>query len=208
MANKLRKGEKDVMKLDIKSELIPGTIMNKAQMGNVTGMEFLNKIFFITDGIMLTHIREISGIDGSTLQNWTKRGFVSLSRMKKYNKDQLARILIINMMRDSMQLDSISKLLTYVNGAADSPDDDIIPESELYDYLCRVIDKLGEDELPPDATDINGLISHVLEPYVERTAGATKRLERACGIIIMTYYATLVRQKAHEMFEKATNVRN
>jgi len=67
--------------------------------------------------------------------------------------------------------------------------------------------KLIEDELPPEATDINGLISHVLEPYVERAAGATKRLERACGIIIMTYYATLVRQKAHEMFAEVTNVR-
>ncbi len=196
------------MKLDIKTNLIPGTIMEKEKMGNVTGLEFLNKIFYITDGIMLSHIREISGIDGSTLQNWTKRGFVSLSKMKKYNKDQLARILIINMMRDSMQLESISRLLTYVNGSSDSTDDDIISESELYDYLCKVIDKLVEDELPPDAKDVNGLISHVLEPYVERTAGATKRLERACGIIIMTYYATLVRQKAHEMFEKSVNVRN
>ena len=196
------------MKLDVKSELIPGTVMSKAQMGNVTGMEFLNKVFYITDSVMLTHIREISGIDGSTLQNWTKRGFVPLSKMKKYNKDQLARILIINMMRDSMRLDSISKLLTYVNGAAGAPEDDIIPEAELYDYLCRIIDKLVEDELPSDIKDVNGLISHVLEPYVERTAGATKRLERACGIIIMTYYATLVRQKAHEMFEAATKVRN
>ena len=100
----MQKGENDVMKLDIKTNLIPGTIMEKEKMGNVTGLEFLNKIFYITDGIMLSHIREISGIDGSTLQNWTKRGFVSLSKMKKYNKDQLARILIINMMRDSMQL--------------------------------------------------------------------------------------------------------
>ena len=203
----MRKGERDVMKLDIKSDFIPGTIMEKEKMGNVTGLDFLNKIFYITDGIMLSHIREISGIDGSTLQNWTKRGFVSLSKMKKYNKDQLARILIINMMRDSMQLENISKLLTYVNGSADSTDDDIISESELYDYLCKVIDKLIEDELPPDATDVNGLIAHVLEPYVERTAGATKRLERACGIIIMTYYATLVRQRAHEMFDNAVNTK-
>lgn len=195
------------MKLDIKSSLIPGTVMDKKKMGDVTGLEFLNKIFYITDGIMLSQIREISGIDGSTLQNWTKRGFVSNSKMKRYNKDQLARILIINMMRDSMQLDNISRLLTYVNGAAGDPDDDIIPEAELYDYLCKVIDKLIEDELPPEATDVNGLIAHVLEPYVERTAGATKRLEKACGIIIMTYYATLVRQKAHDMFAEATNFR-
>ena len=53
---------------------------------------------------MLSQIREICGIDGSTLQNWTKRGWVANSHNKRYNIDQLSRILIINMMRESMQL--------------------------------------------------------------------------------------------------------
>ena len=38
--------------------------------------------------------------------------------------------------------------------------------------------------------------------FLERTAGAAKRLEKACGIIIMAYYATLVRQKANLMFDE------
>ena len=62
------------MKLELQSSLIPGTIIDREKMGGVTGLEFLNKIFFITDGIMLSQIRQICGIDGSTLQNWTKRG--------------------------------------------------------------------------------------------------------------------------------------
>ena len=62
------------MKLEIQSTMIPGTLMDKVKMGNVTGMEFLEKIFYITDGIMLSQIRALSGIDGSTPQNWTKRG--------------------------------------------------------------------------------------------------------------------------------------
>ena len=37
-------------------------------MGGATGIEFLNKIFYITDGIMLAQIREIAGVDGTTLQ--------------------------------------------------------------------------------------------------------------------------------------------
>ncbi len=190
------------MKLEIQSTLIPGTIMDKKKMGDVTGIEFLNKIFFITDGIMLAQIREICGIDGSTLQNWTKRGWVGNAQNKRYDKNQLARILIINMMRDSMQLDRISWILTYVNGRAGDPSDDIIPESELYDYLCRIIDKLVDDEVTPDAESVSELISRVLEPYEECAAGARKRLERACGIIIMTYYAALVRQKANGMFDE------
>lgn len=190
------------MKLEIQSTLIPGTIMERKKMGDVTGLEFLNKIFFITDGIMLSQIREICGIDGSTLQNWTKRGWVANAKNKRYDKNQLARILIINMMRESMQLDRIARLLTYVNGIAGDTSDDIIPESELYDYLCKVIDQLVDDDVTPDADSVSELISLVLESYEERAAGARKRLERACGIIIMTYYAALVRQKANGMFDE------
>jgi DNA-binding transcriptional MerR regulator len=150
---------------------------------------------------MLSQIREISGIDGSTLQNWTKRGWVANAHNKRYDKNQLARILIINMMRDSMQLERIAQLLTYVNGRAGDESDDIIPESELYDYLCRVIDVLVRDEMPSGADSLNDLIRETLANYEERTAGAAKRLEKACGIIIMAYYATLVRQKANRMLD-------
>lgn len=190
------------MRLDVQSSLIPGTVMDKQKMGGVTGLEFLNKIFFITDGIMLSQIREICGIDGSTLQNWTKRGWVANAKSKRYDKDQLARILIINMMRDSMQLDRIVNILTYVNGKAGDESDDIIPESELYGYLCMIIDKLVEGRVSPEGS-LRDLISGVLKGYEERVAGAAKRLERACAIIVMTYYATLVRREANSMFDAA-----
>ncbi|MBQ8509078.1 MAG: DUF1836 domain-containing protein [Clostridia bacterium] len=194
------------MKLEIQSALIPGTVMYKEKMGNVTGLEFLDKIFYITDGIMLSQIREISGIDGSTLQNWTKRGWVANAHNKRYNKNQLARILIINMMRDSMQLERIAQLLTYVNGVAGDTSDDIIPESELYDYLCRVIDVMVSENGVSDGDSVKeesvkALIHRTLESYEERAAGARSRLEKACGIIIFAYYATLVRHKANSMFD-------
>lgn len=190
------------MKFDIQSTFIPGTVMDKAKMGNVTGLEFLNKIFYITDGIMLSQIREICGIDGSTLQNWTKRGWVANARSKRYDKNQLARILIINMMRDSMQLDRITRVLTYVNGRAEDESDDIIPESELYDYLCRIIDHLVKEDMPQEADSLNDLIKRVISSYDERVAGAARRLEKACEIIIMTYYAALIHQRANNMFDE------
>lgn len=188
------------MKLEIHSTLIPGTLMDKVKMGNVTGMEFLKKIYYITDGIMLSQIREISGIDGSTLQNWTKRGWVANAHNKRYNINQLSRILIINMMRESMQLDHIAQLLTYVNGRADDTSDDIIPESQLYDYLCRIIDELMLEDSPNDET-LRALIKRTLSDYDEYTAGARLRLENACEIIIFAYYATLVRQKANSLYD-------
>ena len=57
-------------------ENIPGTNFAIDQMGGATGMEFLDKVFYIAKGIMLGQIREITGLDGTTLQNWVKRGWV------------------------------------------------------------------------------------------------------------------------------------
>lgn len=190
------------MKLEIKSSLIPGAIMDRIKMGNVTGLEFLNKVFFVTDGIMLSQIREITGIDGSTLQNWTKRGFVGVAKNKRYNKNQLARILIINMIRDEIQLDRISKLLTYVNGRTEDESDDLIPESELYDYLCKIIDKLIENKLPPNLDNIHSLVESELSGYKEKIAGGTKHLERACTIIIMAYYASLISRETNRLYDE------
>ena len=130
------------MNLEIKDSLIPGTRLSKADMGNVTGLDFLSKVFYISDGVMLSQIREVSGIDGSTLQNWTKRGWVENARLKKYNIDQVAHILIINMLRSCIQLDKIAFLLHYINGRVDDRSDDIIRDSVLYDYICRILEKL------------------------------------------------------------------
>ena len=71
------------MNLEINDSLIPGTKLKKNDMGNVTGLEFLSKVFYISEGVMLSLIREVAGIDGSTLQNWTKRGWVANARLMK-----------------------------------------------------------------------------------------------------------------------------
>lgn len=190
-----------MMTLGIIDDHIPGTVMSKTDMGNVTGLEFLNKIFYITDGIMLQQIREISGIDGSTLQNWVKRGWVANTINKKYSKEHLARILIINMLRDSMLLERIDYLMRYINGNVNDATDDIILESELYDYICRIVDMVMDKE----RTTNNQLKSYIKEctaDYQERVSGAAKRLHRALEIIVTVYYATLIQKHSNDLYEK------
>ena len=62
------------MNLQFYDDLIPGTKLRRSEMDGLTGLDFLKKVFFVSDGVMMTQIRDISGIDSSTLQNWTKRG--------------------------------------------------------------------------------------------------------------------------------------
>lgn len=190
------------MNLQINEELIPGTILNRKDMGDVTGLEFLNKIFYISDGVMLTQIREISGIDGSTLQNWTKRGWVANARLKRYNIDQVAHILIINMLRSCMQLDKIAFLVSYINGRVYDESDDIIRDSQLYDYICRILDKLmNAGEISPDNSTLKTTIEKITSGYEEKVSGARRRLNTALEIIIIAYYASIIKSHSDALVD-------
>ncbi|MBR6781762.1 MAG: DUF1836 domain-containing protein [Clostridia bacterium] len=186
------------MNLEINDAMIPGTRLKKRDMGNVTGLEFLSKVFYISEGVMLSQIREVSGIDGSTLQNWTKRGWVANARLKKYNIDQVAHILIINMLRSCIQLDHIAFLLQYINGKIDDTSDDIIRDSVLYDYICRILEALTREDVASKAT-IKDVINRQIADYEEAAPGARDRLSTALEIIVTAYYAALIKKSSDEM---------
>lgn len=188
------------MKLHFLDEYIPGTKLKKAEMENLTGLAFLKKVFFVSEGVMLTQIRDISGIDSSTLQNWTKRGWVANARLKKYNMDQVAHILIINMLRSCMQLEHIAFLIHYINGSVEDRSDDIITDSQLYDYICRILEHIintGDCSLE----EIAEYVAKITVDYVEPVEGARERLNRALEIIVVTYYSTLLKRRATTLLE-------
>ena len=188
------------MNLQINDNYIPGTKLLKSQMGGVTGLEFLSKVFFISDGVMLNEIREISGIDGSTLQNWTKRGWVANSKLKRYDINQVAHILIINMLRSCMQLDKIASLIQYINGSVDDRSDDIIADSILYDYICKILEKL----MTYDVCSIGSVqheITEVTADYVEKLPGSKKRLTNALEVIVIAYYAAIIKKHSDSMLD-------
>ena len=188
------------MKLHFLDEYIPGTKLKKAEMENLTGLAFLKKVFFVSEGVMLTQIRDISGIDSSTLQNWTKRGWVANAKLKKYNIDQVAHILIINMLRSCMQLEHIAFLIQYINGDVEDTSDDIITDSQLYDYICRILEHIistGDCSLE----EIADCVSNITADYVEPFEGARERLDHALEIIVVTYYSALLKRRATTLLE-------
>ncbi|MBQ7982498.1 MAG: DUF1836 domain-containing protein [Clostridia bacterium] len=188
------------MTIKIRNRMIPGTQMDKETMGNVTGLAFLDKIFYIQQGIMLAQIRDISGIDGSTLQNWVKRGWTGNAINKKYSKDQLSRILLINMMRQALQLEKIDYLLHYINGDIESKDDDIIPESKLYDYVCRIVDAANSDE-DFDTEKLRSCIEAMTIDHPEVFPGARERLNYVLEIIVTAYNASLLADYANSRLQ-------
>ncbi len=191
------------MYLAIDDDKVPGTIVYRKDMEGSTGLDFLNKIFFLKDGILLTQIRTIAGVDGSTLQNWVKRGWVPNTTNKLYSMDMFARIVIINMLRDTMQLSKISFLLSYINGEAGNKADDIIPESKLYDYICRITDSMLGDESYSDerlrSVIENSIDESDLNPAIP---DAKKRLASALEVIVLARYAAIIKAHSDDLFDK------
>ena len=149
-----------------------------------------------TDGLTLSQVCSLSGLEPSTIQNWIKRGYVPHPVEKKYRERHLARILLITELRESMQIDRVGMLLRYVNGDADDESDDIIKEEAMYDLFCDIAQALAEDPVPPD--QIGERVSSLLDDTVE-TADSAK-LTTALTVMAYTYMANQYKRGADALF--------
>ena len=189
------------MNLQFRSTTIPGTRLDRSEADGLTGLPFLRHLFLGTDGVMIATIRNISGIDTSTLQNWVKRGWVANSRCRKYDPEQVAHILIINMLRACMRLEHIDFILRYINGDITDTSDDIISESRLYDTICRILDDMNEVPVCDPAT-VQTIVARETADYKEPFKGARERLREALEIIALTYCAAIVKSHADRLLEE------
>lgn len=180
---------------------LPGTHISLTPGQNKTGLQFLQGFFSVTSGMMLSQVRELTGMDAPALQNWVKRGWVSSPVGKRYNIDQVARILIINMLRDVMQLEKVVFLMAYINGSADDRSDDIIPESKLYDYICKIIEAWEALPCPEDSL-MESVISAQTADYVENLEGAKEKLHSALKVILLAYLSAKRKKQAEAALEQ------
>ena len=131
-------------------KIIPGT--NIEYGDNEEAFSVLRPLIEITGGLSLGQICKITGLQASTIQNWVKRGFVPHPDQKKYQERHISRILLINALRDCMNIEDIGELLQLINGDADDESDDIISETDLYEVFCKAVRQLDERNL--DISDL------------------------------------------------------
>lgn len=150
-----------------------------------------------TGGITLSQLMEMTGLEGTTVQNWVKRAWVSKTTHKKYNEGQIARILIISVLRESLPLEQISGLMSYVNGSVDDMSDDIIDEGELYSRLCAIIYELDENKLSADS--IKSAIKEHLADYEGPLPDSKERLFGALRVMVTAYIAAMIKRKSERL---------
>lgn len=167
------------------SKMIPGTTLKFAETARKEAFSVISPVLEATGGLTLSQLSKLTGLEGTTIQNWIKRGWVSPTKGKKYSEKQVLRILLINMLRNVMKLDDIASLMSYVNGDVEDTSDDIIADIHLYNMLCRII-FTAEDEGAFEVKSIERLIKGEIAENTKEIADDEK-LAGAMYVMVMAY---------------------
>lgn len=169
---------------------------------SIINFDSIRPAFTATGGLMLSQVVEVTGVGSSTIQNWIKRGWIPSPVDKKYGERQVARILIVDMLRKSMQLENIIKLMQCVNGDVEDQSDDIINDADLYNYIYRIVKRIE----PVDVftmKDLDGIIDEEIsdyngpsDNYTGMVSDSQKRLHDALRIMMITYMSSELRKRA------------
>ena len=174
---------------------IPGTQLQTDPQEADRIPDLLSSMFLAGD-IQLSQVCSITGLEPYTVQNWGKRGFLSPPLKKRYNREQLCRIITINMLKPALALEQICSLLQYINGDLDDESDDLIDDSTLYFLFLQLAayhrqmhgDQGREEYLP-----------QVLANYHEPIPGARERVEKVLRIMLTAWAASQLRLTAEKM---------
>ena len=164
-------------------------------------LKLVEPLIVMTGGLTLSQVAEVTGLQGTTIQNWVKRGWVENPTGKKYGEQQLVRIFLINMLRGTMQLDEIVALMSYINGKVDDRSDDIIPDKRLYTFLCTVNSGIAPGEYG-NTEKIRTLVKKELESYNEPIEGARQKLEDSLTVMALACQAAKIKNAATAEFRK------
>lgn len=152
------------------------------------GKEIFDTLF-VAGGLILSQVCQITGLEPYTVQNWVKRGFLPRPEAKKYNLEQLCRLLIISTMKSTMPMEQICKLLTYVNGHLDDHSDDLIPDSQMYFAFVRLAAGCRKS-WTPDTLEQDIAATLAQGGYEAPTPDAQVRVAQVLKIMVSAYMAT------------------
>ena len=177
---------------------IPGTTL-EALREDADRTCYLFQSLFLAGGLTLSQVGRITGLENHTIQNWVKRGFLSPPQNKRYNMEQVCRIININLLKGNMPLEQITKLMAYLNGDLADESDDLVDDTMLYFMFVSLASRarhLGGDQSWDEA------LEKVTESYVEPVPGAREKLIKVLKIMLTTWIANLVKAAADKMMEE------
>ena len=174
------------------TDRLPGTTF---EIGSIT-RDCAQEVFrtmFAGGGLMLSQVSQLTGLEPHVVQNWVKRGFLSPPKHKQYSKDQFCRIAIINMLRESLHMEDICRLMSYLNGKLNDESDDRMCDSDIYNLYCNLLSALEGEPM----TDV--LLGTEVSRVTEETVAdpTTKsRLKTVLSVMALAHRASELRRAA------------
>ena len=143
------------------------------------------------DSMMLAQVVEVAkrvsqnDINPTHVQNWVRRKYIPNPQKKKYNREQVANILLINDLRDILSLEEVSHLLGYVNESLLDTSDDRINPTKLYQYYSEIFDRSQMDW----QISLQGLEKEVEETLAGEEMAEADREKVATTLVILNLLA-------------------
>jgi len=182
---------------DAKDKTLPGTAPTFTERGE-KGFAKIEMLLEATGGLSLSQVCAVTGLEGSTIQNWVKRGWVAHPSGKRYEETHIARILIINALKECIKLEHIALLMSYINGTPLCTEEDILKESDLYNFLCDALDRMGKA-----GDQSNGGVDSVVETVIKGYKGTKPecraRIRKALSLMIYACVCTDVKRRTETM---------
>lgn len=176
------------------SETIPGTNISYKDYDEI--FENYRRMVSMTGGLSLSQICTITGLQTSTIQNWVKRSYVPHPENKKYYERHISRILLIASLKDCMNIEEIGKLMILINGDTDDTSDDIVSETKLYDYLCKIIQTLSFDDLKEESID------KLINKIIKKESANKNKLFLALKTMTYAYISGITSQKTNILLKE------
>ena len=175
----------------------PGTTIEISKLEKGSSLLLFDGIF-ATGGITLSQISVMTGLEPYLIQNWVKRGFLSSPVKRVYSREQFSRIVIINMLRESLQLEKICGLIHLIGGKPDNKEDDLIGFEELYH---RYVDMIADQDINiTDEASVMKAIEKATDQFECSPFDAKKQLIRVLQVMIYAHASARLRASAEQAF--------
>ncbi len=174
----------------------PGTTIEVSKIEKGSSRQLFDGIF-ATGGITLSQVSVMTGLEPYLIQNWVKRGFVAPPQKRVYSKIQLARIIIINMLREALKIEDICSLIRVIGGETHSTSDDFISDDELYH---RYVDMIAENGISiSESSSVIAASERVAEMENDMDESERKKLVCILQVMLYAHSASRFRVSAEEI---------
>jgi len=175
--------------------IIPGTTL-VGKRSDADRTDGLFQSMFLAGGLTLSQVANITGLESYTIQNWVKRGFLPPPVQKKYDMEQVCRLININILKGNMPLEQIVKLMAYLNGDLADESDDLVDDTMLFFLFVKLASRaryIGGTKAWDDA------LVEITEDYVEPVPGAREKLIKVLKIMLTIWCANNLKAAADQM---------